>query len=418
MHTTPTRPAPHYWTTIICLYLAGVLAAAQLGKMSALAPIISKELDLSLTVTGLLISLLEIGGALLGFVAAAAVDRIGQSKVLMVGIGLLVLAGLGQAASGGAVSLLAWRLCEGVGYLGIVIAAPILIARAAPPDQRSTAMAMWGGFVPLGFALGSVSSGFVGGWFGWRAAPLVWAGVALAVMVLLSRVQVLSLGLPQQALVSPSSPGTAQQQGRRAKKSQRNTRPNAKVWALTLAFGCYAIFAVGAIAVLPLYLVNQAGASSQFAGLITGLASFSTLAGVAGAAWWQRPRAQQPQRRQSWMITLAIALPALLLFGVFTEVPHLWRAAALAVLLNAVSGLYAGLAFALLPQVAPSESELSVANGLLLQCGASGSLLGPVLFAASASHWGWPGAAVTGLVASMLCLALMQLVGTTNKTRI
>jgi MFS transporter, CP family, cyanate transporter len=408
MHTAPTRPASHYWTTIVCLYLAGVLAAAQLGKMSALAPIISKELTLSLTVTGLLISLLEIGGALLGFVAAAAVDRIGQSKVLMVGIGLLVLAGLGQAASGGAVSLLAWRLCEGIGYLGIVIAAPILIARAAPPDQRSTAMAMWGGFVPLGFALGSVTSGFVGGWFGWRAAPLVWAGVALAVMVLLSRIQTTNKAESQQA--APTSPTAVQQQGGQAKKSQRNTRPNAKVWALTLGFGCYAIFAVGAIAVLPLYLVNQAGASSQFAGLITGLASFSTLAGVAGAAWWQRPRAQQPQRRQGWMITLAIALPALLLFGVFTEVPHLWRAAALAVLLNAISGLYAGLAFALLPQVAPSESELSVANGLLLQCGASGSLLGPVLFAASASHWGWPGAAVTGLVASMLCLALMQAV--------
>ena len=154
MHTAPTRTAPHYWTTIVCLYLAGVLAAAQLGKMSALAPIISKELTLSLTFTGLLISLLEIGGALFGFAAAAAVDRVGQSKVLKVGIGLLVLAGLGQAASGSAASLLAWRLCEGIGYLGIVIAAPILIARAAPPEQRSTAMAMWGGFVPLGFALG------------------------------------------------------------------------------------------------------------------------------------------------------------------------------------------------------------------------------------------------------------------------
>jgi MFS transporter, CP family, cyanate transporter len=408
MHTAPTRPAPHYWATIVCLYLAGVLAAAQLGKMSALAPIISKELTLSLTVTGLLISLLEIGGALLGFVAAAAVDRIGQSKVLMLGIGLLVLAGLGQAASGGAVSLLAWRLCEGIGYLGIVIAAPILIARAAPPDQRSTAMAMWGGFVPLGFALGSVSSGFIGGWFGWRAAPMAWACAALGVLILLRGVLKANQSIAAQGLQTSCT--SEAQQARQIQTSRPNTRPRAKVWALTLAFGCYAIFAVGAIALLPLYLVNQAGATSQFAGLITGLASFSTLAGVAGAAWWQRPRAQQPQRKQGWMIAVAIALPALLLFGVFTEVPHLWRAAALAVLLNAVSGLYAGLAFALLPQVAPTEGELSVANGLLLQCGASGSLLGPVLFAASASHWGWPGAAVTGLVASMLCLGLMQAV--------
>ena len=390
MPINSTRPAQHDWAPIICLYLAGVLAAAQLGKMSALAPIISKELALGLTVTGLLISLLEIGGAVLGFVAAAVVDRIGQSKVLMVGVGLLVLAGLGQAASGGAPSLLAWRLCEGIGYLGIVIAAPILIARSAPPAQRSTAMALWGGFVPLGFALGSVTSGYMGGWFGWRAAPLLWAGAALGVLVLLR-----SLDLPNHGVS-----GSVQKSAL--------TKPNAKVWALTLAFGCYAMFAVGTIALLPLYLVNQVGLSSQLAGLITGAASLATLFGVAGAAWWQRPGRQHKARKQGLLIALAIALPALLLFGVFTEVPNLWRAAVLAVLLNAISGLYAGLAFALLPQVAPTESELSTANGLLLQCGASGSLLGPVLFAASAIHWGWMGAALTGLVASALCLVLMQ----------
>ena len=46
------------WARIGWLYALGVLAAAQLGKMSALVPLISIELAMSLTVAGVLISLL------------------------------------------------------------------------------------------------------------------------------------------------------------------------------------------------------------------------------------------------------------------------------------------------------------------------------------------------------------------------
>ena len=40
---------PPSWLPIVGCYLAGVLAAAQLGKMSALAPLIAADLQLSPT---------------------------------------------------------------------------------------------------------------------------------------------------------------------------------------------------------------------------------------------------------------------------------------------------------------------------------------------------------------------------------
>ena len=57
------------WPTIILLWFIGVLAAAQLGKMAALMPAIRADLGLSLSSAGLMVSLIEAGGASLGAIA-------------------------------------------------------------------------------------------------------------------------------------------------------------------------------------------------------------------------------------------------------------------------------------------------------------------------------------------------------------
>lgn len=370
------------WRRIAWLYALGVLAAAQLGKMSALAPLISIELAIGLTMAGVLISLLEIGGATLGFVAGLMVDRLGVARVLISGVGLIVAGNLGETLSPSVASLIAWRVCEAAGYLSIVIAAPLLIFRTAPSHHRAVALALWSSFVPVGFALGAMGSGLIADLLSWRAATLAWALIAGLMAVLSSR------------MVFASSPGGA---------TRRLALPNRRIWALTLAFGCWASFAVGIIALLPSFLVEQAGASARVAGLVGGLSAFIAVLGVALSAWLRHHGA----RTGVWM-TVSIVLPALMLFGVFNDKAGVLQVAALMLVLNTISGVYSGLAFALLPMLAQSDAEMAVANGLTLQLGATGSLLGPPLFAACVEQWGWSGAATAGAVLSGLCLLLMR----------
>jgi MFS family permease len=97
-----------------------------------------------------------------------------------------------------------------------------------------------------------------------------------------------------------------------------------------------------------------------------------------------------------------------MLFAVFADGASVWRVALLMLVLNTVSGIYAGLAFALLPALARSDNDMAMANGLTLQFGATGSLLGPPVFAACVERWGWSGAAVAGALVSTACLVLMQ----------
>jgi CP family cyanate transporter-like MFS transporter len=59
-------------------------------------------------------------------------------------------------------------------------------------------------------------------------------------------------------------------------------------------------------------------------------------------------------------------------------------------------GIFGGLAFALLPQVAGDAPRAARAYGVLAQLGASGSLAGPPLLAFGAEHAGWPASAALG----------------------
>jgi hypothetical protein len=91
---------------------------------------------------------------------------------------------------------------------------------------------------------------------------------------------------------------------------------------------------------------------------------------------------------------------------VFTAAPQATVAITLVVALNMLGGVFASLAFALLPRLASEPGQMVRANGLLAQCGASGSLLGPPTMAACVQAGGWTAAAVLGLLASLVAIPL------------
>lgn len=370
------------WPAILVIYAIGLLASAQLGKFAALVPVIQPDLGLDLTAAAVLVSLIETGGAAIGLFAGAIVGRYGTRAMLAAGLALLAIAGIGEAAAPTVTALFAWRLVESLGYLAIVVAAPTLMALVATPAQRATAMALWSTFFPVGFALGSVLAGLMAPALSWRpvlAASATIAAVALAVIWFLPR------------------PDTERRRGPMPPAGI----PPLPVWWLSLGFGCYTIFAVGQIALLPSYLADRLGLTPAAAGLVTGLASFATVAGGLAAARLMRHRARLPA-----ILGVSIVVPAAMLFGVFGWSGSI-EVAALATVLNVITGIVPAVAFARLPDLAPTAAAVARSNGLLAQCGAAGSLVGPPAYAAAIGLGGWPGAAMAGAIASALALGLL-----------
>ncbi|WP_343713729.1 MFS transporter [Inquilinus sp.] len=377
------------WAAILVIYAAGVAAAAQLGKLSALLPPMQRDLGLDLTTAALLVSLLEIGGAALGLFAGVVISRFGARRALLAGLLLLAVAAAGMAATSAVIGMFLWRIVEAAAYLAVAVAAPTLTIATASPAQRSSALALWSTFFPVGFATGSILAGL-----GVEIVPWRWVLLGSAALTAL-------LLLPSWRL--PTPPEAAPR--RAASGSARPARAPLGAWLMAVGFACYTTFEVGLLAVMPAYFTGQHDLPASTAGLITGAAAFASVLGGLAAAWWMRR-----DRPLGGFTAICVAVPALLLFAVFTPAAGswLWPAAA-AMLLNAISGAVPAVVFARLPDAVGPGGDMATANGLLAQGGASGSLLGPPLLAAAASHLGWPAAAGAGLIASALCLLLLGL---------
>lgn len=374
------------WPTIFLLWFAGVLAAAQLGKMAALIPAMRADLGLTLTGAGLMISLIEAGGASLGSIAGIIAARFSGRAVLATGSTLVAVAGLASAAAPDAAWLYAARLVESMGYLMVVIAAPSLIAMTAGRESAS-ALALWSTFVPIGIAAGTVLSGFAASLIDWRFILVFWA---LAVLVTLP----LTFRLP--AMAEHRQTGFAV--------------PPLAVWALALGFGFYTTLEVGVLGMLPAYLSEAWGFSIATAGAITGLTSTATIAGSFAAA--RLIGSGDDAKRPIALIAIGLGLPAVLFFpgfpstGIATHLSGTLVAAAI-IVANAISGLVAAVAFARLPMLLHRSgvplSLVTASNGVFAQFGASGSLIGPPLIGYVASGWGW--SVVAPLVAGLSLLS-------------
>ena len=85
------------WMRLALYYGCGVLAAAQIGKLTALAPPMQRELALGLSTVAVLVALIEAGGAVFGTRAGRVALRFGLERSLLAAVLLLCVASLGEA---------------------------------------------------------------------------------------------------------------------------------------------------------------------------------------------------------------------------------------------------------------------------------------------------------------------------------
>ncbi|UUX48932.1 MFS transporter [Nisaea acidiphila] len=359
-----------YWPHILLLWLMGLLAAAQLGKMSALLPLLREDLGISLVAAGWLASLLEAGGAGLGLAAGLLIGRLGNRSGLGFGLLLLAGAGLAEALAQDLAALVVLRLVEAAGYVLIVIAAPSMIAVIAPPSARGPAFALWSTFVPAGLALGVAATGSALAWMTRGEIFLGWG-------LLVAAVAAGWFGLPR---------------GQRP-PTVRLALPGLRVWLLTAGFGCFTVGEVGMLAMLPTFLIEEMGLASGAAGALAGAASLATMVGSFAAGWALIRRSG----RNSVLLLSAIGLlaaaaftlPIFLAPGLSFGLPPVLLAGVGAVAANAFVGLYPAVVFARLPDLVSGPAGIASANGVITQFGAGGALIGPPLAGFVAASFGW-----------------------------
>ncbi|MEM7318743.1 MAG: MFS transporter, partial [Pseudomonadota bacterium] len=150
------------WPLVLVIWLAGLGAAAQYGKISVVFEQIDAHFPQAGGWLGFTVSMVGVLGVIFGILAGAIVAAIGFRRALVwslwIGAALSGLQALGLPFG----LFLLTRALEGASHLGMVVAAPTLIAQIASDRDRGAAMTLWGTFFGVSFTV-----------LAWGGIPLV-----------------------------------------------------------------------------------------------------------------------------------------------------------------------------------------------------------------------------------------------------
>ncbi|MDQ0393538.1 MFS transporter [Labrys monachus] len=370
------------WQSVGILWGIGIGAAMQFAKFSAAFTELQSHYDVDATQIGLALSIVGFVGLVLGVSAGVLAGRTGYRRVLVgcliVGASLSLL----QSFLPPFPVLLFSRFAEGVSHLGIVVAAPTMMAFVSARRHRSITMAIWGTFFGVAFGLM--------GWIGplvikHSGLPSLFVGHAafMAIFALCA----LRLPATKQAAMRSVEQATFGHFFKENLAVYRNPR--------TVLPGAIFLFHTSMYIALLTFVPRLTTHPDVTSLLLVALPLASTggtfLAGII-AQYLMSPQT---------LVVIAYMVVAGLSVAVATTVSsdYVFVCAAMSLLL--FSGLVQGATFATIPHVTRSPDEQAQANGAIAQLGNLGSTLGPPVFAMALGKYGSTG--IIGLT-FFLCL--------------
>jgi len=164
---------------ILPLFIIAFLVQADHLVMVPLSTVVAQDTGISMTNTGLLISIYPIAAAISAFLFAPFSDRIGRKKMLIFLIIGFCLASLGCALSYSAESIFLFRILSGV-FGGIIMPnALAFVSDAFEGKQKIKALSTLTLSFPIASVLGVPLGAWVGDIFSWRAPFIFIAALGL-----------------------------------------------------------------------------------------------------------------------------------------------------------------------------------------------------------------------------------------------
>lgn len=393
------------WSIVLVAFGAGMMAAGHIGKLPAALPAIRDELALDLVTAGWVVSVFNATSIALGMLVGIFADRLGHRRVIIVCLLMLAAGSLFGAEAGSGATLLLARFTEGIGFVGVVVTAPSIIAKASLAADRRFALGIWGGFMPTGMAAMLLLAPLILAPLGWRG---LWSVVA-AITILWAAVTWLVLRRfdPRTGLGGHDPHGPDEASSWKQDVRQTLSRPG--LWILALTFGFYTLLWMALMVWLPTFLVEQRGASVALAAQLTVVVVFANLGGNLLGGWLLQ------QGLARWHLLVFVGGLAIVSgFGIFTDLLPDGARYGMCILFSGLAGMLPATVMSGAPAFTPSHRQIGAANGLLVQGSNLGQLAGPPAVAATvALTGGWQAGSwifvASGLVILLLAAALRRL---------
>jgi MFS transporter, DHA1 family, inner membrane transport protein len=366
-----------HWLGVFTLFVAGLMAAMQFSKMSPVMSIVSDELAFSPIWAGLAVSILGLVGVVFAIIVGAIVNLVGWERGIryaLFGGGIVAVAG--AFATTPTLFLLS-RLLEGFSHLFIVVCAPGLMSFMATPKDKPIALAIWGCFFGLGFAIMSIIAPQLVPLIGWRG---LFMGHGLAMILVGFAVR----AILQRHVLDHQVTTTINFSSILASHSA--VFKSGAPLLLALTFCAYTIQFLAVLTFLTLFLQIEMKWADASVGQFMAFASAITLAFTLLGGWLVRKGITLMQGFGGSFAALAAAS-----FVVFSLRPDGGLLIASIMVMMASFGLLPGLAFANVPRIASQPKDAALTYSAFALFGNVGTFLGTPIFAAAYQSFNWQG---------------------------
>lgn len=191
----PTKPV-NKWAALSAVCMALWVIALNTTAINTAVGAIADDLGISTSTLSWAINAYVLAAAAFVVIGGQVGDVLGRKEVFLVGMAVFAVgSGLNAAATGGAM-LIAGRGAQGLGSAFMMPATMSIISTVFPPEERGTALGIWGAVGGLGFSFGPLYGGFFSDVLSWRIIFLtdfLWLGLGIAMTLTFLR------GLPREA---------------------------------------------------------------------------------------------------------------------------------------------------------------------------------------------------------------------------
>ena len=168
---------------ILPVYAPTLLLAIGSGMLTPILPLYATSFGASYGLVGIVLGSRGLGTILGDLPAGVLLRRVGQRRLMLIGLACIALCGLAMSTAQALWMLVLYGLIEGMGSALWNISRHAYLTDAAPAGQRGRAIATFGGIFRTGNLVGQAVGGLLAAGLGMRAPFAVYAVIAVVTML-------------------------------------------------------------------------------------------------------------------------------------------------------------------------------------------------------------------------------------------
>src|SRR6185312_4280586 len=157
------------WWTLIAVCIATFILLLDITVVNVALPAIGRDLKGSFTELQWVIDAYTLTLAALLLTAGSLADQYGRRRVFTSGIGIFIVSSAVCGLATSPLMLNLARAVQGVGGALMFATGLALLAATFAPNERGTALGLWGAVTGAGVAIGPLIGGVLVDWIGWQS---------------------------------------------------------------------------------------------------------------------------------------------------------------------------------------------------------------------------------------------------------